>query len=67
MKKQNIYKGFLDYQSEFDHRWACWANNHNGWAKLKKMNRRLAKRKIAREAQRDIQNEQYDIDMLLHN
>ena len=37
--------------------YACWANNHNGWAKLKKMNRRLAKRKIAREIRKDIQNE----------
>ena len=62
------YKKHLPlWQSEFSHKYACWANNHNGWAKLKKMNRRLAKRKIAREAQRDIQNEQYDIDMLLHN
>lgn len=48
MKKQNIYKGFLDYQSEFDHRWACWANNHNGWAKMKKLNKRIAKKRLRR-------------------
>ena len=39
MKTQNIYKGFLDWQSEFDHCWACWANNHMGWAKMKKANK----------------------------
>ena len=48
MKKQNIYKGLFDYQSEFSHRYACWANNHMGWAKCKKKNKRLAKRKLKR-------------------
>ena len=43
------YKPYLTgWQSEFDHRWACWANNHNGWAKAKKMNKRLAKRHLNR-------------------
>lgn len=37
MKQNNIWKSKLDYQSEFDHRFACWANNHNGWAKMKKI------------------------------
>ena len=23
-------------QSWFSKRWACWANNHNGWSKMKK-------------------------------
>lgn len=45
MKKQNIYKGFLDYQSEFSHRWACWANNHQGWSKMKKSNKKIAKKR----------------------
>lgn len=54
------YKKYLPlWQSEFSHRWACWANNHNGWAKLKKMNRRLAKRKLAREVQKEIDYETY--------
>ena len=49
MKKSNIYKGKVPYQSEFDHRFACWANNHRGWAKMKKFNKRLAKRRLRQE------------------
>lgn len=48
MKKANTYKGKLGWQSEFSHRCACWANNHNGWAKAKKSNKRLAKRRLKR-------------------
>lgn len=48
MKKNNIYKGFLPYQSEFSHMFACWANNHRGWAKMKKINKRLAKKRLMR-------------------
>lgn len=46
MKKQSIYKGYLEPQYEFDHRYACWARNHRGWAKMKKFNKRLAKRRL---------------------
>lgn len=49
MKKSNIYKGKVPYQSEFDHRFACLANNHRGWAKMKKLNKRLAKRRLKQE------------------
>lgn len=42
-------------QSEFSHRYACWANNHNGWSKMKKINRRIAKAKIKRELRREIE------------
>ena len=45
MKKSNIYKGFLDSESEFDHHHACWANNHRGWAKMKKSNKKTAKKR----------------------
>lgn len=48
------YRKYLPYQSEFSHRYACWANNHNGWAKMKKLNKRLAKRKLQREQTKDI-------------
>lgn len=41
-------------QSEFSHRWACWANNHNGWSKMKKLNRKLFKKKFRRETKKDI-------------
>ena len=57
MKKNNIYKSKLDYQSEFDHVWACWANNHNGWAKMKKFNKRLAKRRLKQEERKEITRE----------
>ena len=46
MKQANPYKGSLPYQSEFDHRYACWASNHMEWAKMKKANKRLAKRRL---------------------
>ena len=49
MKRQNYLKWHLPWQSEFDHRFACWANNHNGWAKMKKANKRLAKRREKRK------------------
>ena len=48
MKRQNYLKAFRPWQSEFDHRYACWAGNHRGWPKMKKYNRRLAKRREKR-------------------
>ena len=53
MKKQNIYKGFLEFQSEFSHRYACWAYNHRGWAKMKKSNKKLAKKREKRVWQKE--------------
>ena len=55
MKRQNYLKGFLDFESEFSHRWACWANNHMGWAKMKKSNKRIAKRREKRELRKRIE------------
>lgn len=49
MKQANTYKGKLPFQSEFSRRFACWANNHRGWAKMKKANKRLAKRRLKNE------------------
>jgi hypothetical protein len=47
------YKKYIQKeQSEFSHRWACWANNHMGWTKMKKKNRRLAKRRMQRDLDR---------------
>ena len=53
MKRANTYKGHLDNQSEFDHRYACWAVNHMGWAKMKKFNKRVAKRRLKRAQKRE--------------
>ena len=41
-------------QSEFSHRYAGWANNHNGWSKMKKKNRKLFKKKFRRETDEEI-------------
>lgn len=45
------------YQSEFSHKYACWANNHNGWSKQKKKNRRIAKAKLKEELKKELINE----------
>lgn len=55
MKVQNIYKEFLDYQSEFSHLFACWANNHRGWAKMKKSNKKIAKKRLKRNQKKEIE------------
>lgn len=52
MKKAATYKGKLGWQSEFDHHFACWAQNHNGWAKAKRYNKRVAKRRLKDEWQK---------------
>ena len=57
MKRANIYKGKLPFQSEFSHRYACWAKNHMGWAKMKKSNKRLAKRRLKNEQRRNDKEE----------
>ena len=56
MKRSNIWKGKLGWQSEFDHLFACWANNHNGWSKAKKYNKRVAKRRLKQEWKKEDQN-----------
>ena len=59
MKQANIWKGKLGWQSEFSHRFACWANNHNGWSKAKKANKRLAKRRIKQEQRMEDDHERF--------
>lgn len=44
-------------QSWFSYYCACWANNHNGWRKMKKRNRRLFKKKFRREIEKEIEKE----------
>ncbi len=56
MKKANYLKGYLPGQSEFDHRYACWASNHRGWAKMKKYNKRLAKKRENRNWRKETVN-----------
>ena len=58
MKQVNPYKGKLEWQSEFSHRYACWANNHNGWAKAKKFYKKVAKRRLKQDWKKEIMNEE---------
>lgn len=57
MKQANPYKGYLSYQSEFSRHYASWANNHNGWAKMKKANKQIAKRRLRQRQQ--VENETF--------
>lgn len=55
-KQNNPYKGMLPFQFEFDHRYACWATNHRGWAKMKKFNKKLAKKRLRNELRKDMED-----------
>lgn len=48
MKRSYNKKIYKRDQSEFDHKFSCWANNHNGWSKCKKLNRKMARKRIKR-------------------
>jgi hypothetical protein len=54
LKKASTYKGVLPYQSEFSRRYACWARNHRGWSKMKRYNKRLAKRRLRHKDRQDL-------------
>ena len=41
----------------FSKKYACWANNHRGWQKMKKKNRRLFKKRFRRETEKEIERE----------
>ena len=53
-KQQDIYKGYLDPLSEFDHRYACWASNHGSWSRAKRRNKKIAKKRAKRKLQQEI-------------
>lgn len=38
----------LTEEDRFARVFCCWANNHKGWSKTKKRNRRIARRKLKR-------------------
>ena len=58
MKQANPYKGKLGWRSEVDHRYACWANNHNGWAKARKFSKKGAKRRLKQGGKKELRNEE---------
>ena len=49
---QNVYPN--DGYTNFDKDYACWANNHNGWRKAKKKWRKIGKKRIRKQTQREI-------------
>lgn len=53
----DLLKKLLPFQSEFSHQYACWANNHNGWAKMKKANKKLAKTRFKRQIEKEVREE----------
>ena len=60
----DLFKKMLPYQSEFSHRFVCWANNHMGWAKMKKANRKQAKNKSKQIMKKEMQQE---LEEFYHN
>jgi hypothetical protein len=62
-KSEITRRQFSDnYQSLFSKKYACWANNHNGWSKMKKLNRKLFKKKYRLETKKEIENELFDME-----
>lgn len=45
------------HQSYFSKQMATWANNHNGWRKMKKKNRKIFKKKFRKETKEFIEEE----------
>lgn len=44
-------------QSWFSKKYACWANNHRGWQKMKKKNKKIFKKRFRRETEIEIEKE----------
>ena len=57
----DVKKVQAQYQDEFDHHYACWAINHNGWRKQKRMNHKNAMKKDRRIAKSEINKSLYNI------
>lgn len=56
MRSEITRRQFSDNcQSWFSYHYACWANNHRGWQKMKKINRRKFKRKYKQEMNKEVQ------------
>ena len=66
MKRQQTYKGLIGKgwydQSEFSHRYACWANHRNNWAIRKADNRKLAKARLKQIERQKIRKELEEYD-----
>ena len=50
MRSEITRRQFSDnHQSYFSYKYACWANNHRGWQKMKKLNRKVFKKRFRKE------------------
>ena len=58
MKTASAFKKEIPFQSEFSHKFACWASNHNGWSKMKKANKKIAKRKEKEKFKKELEQEE---------
>lgn len=68
MKSEITRRQFSDRcQSWFSKEYASWANNHRGWSKMKKKNRKLFKKKYRKEAEEEIKYELNDLDSKAEN
>lgn len=54
--KDNLQKFQKRDQSEFSHRYASWARNHSGWAKMKKAHHKRGLKEDRRTAKKEIIN-----------
>lgn len=53
MAKKSKYKK-LSCEDKFSRYWACWAVNHGGWAKAKRLNRQEARQKLKEELKAEV-------------
>lgn len=49
-----------DGYTNFDKKYACWANNHNGWRKAKKKWRKIGKKRIKERIKKEIKENFYE-------
>jgi len=47
-------------QSGFSHYCACWANNHSGWAKMKKAHHKRAMKQVRIMAKKEIKEQIFE-------
>ena len=58
MKNSEIHRRqFSDNKQSYLSKHSTWANNHGGWSKMKKQNRKLFKKKFRRETEKEIEKE----------
>lgn len=60
-KRADTFRGLRKWcNSEFDSRFACWANNHGGWAKMKRAERKRMRKPEKARAMKEEDHERVD-------